>query len=306
MRFHTGLLNALAACALALTPIAAHAQEKTLHEERSLYRNIRVVQNGDERCMLFRARDYLGRQSCMNLSDPKHLIFDYTRMALSGLYVQPNPKRVLIVGLGGGTIPSALQELLPGAQIDVFELDEAVHQVALKYFNFVPGPHTKITIEDGRVSVKRAARANPQYDLVLLDAFEADYIPEHMLTKEFFEEIKSIMAPGGAIVANTFSSSALYSNESVTYRTVFGPFYNLKLGNRVIVAKLGGLPSMDQVRANAAQWETQLQARGTGADFLLPLFKTDVDWDTGARILTDQYSPSNVLNAKGRNYEQKE
>ena len=44
----------------------------------------------------------------------------------------------------------------------------------------------------------------------LLDAFDADYIPEHMLTREFLQEVKSIMAPGGVIVANTFSDSALY------------------------------------------------------------------------------------------------
>ena len=86
--------------------------------------------------------------------------------------------------------------------------------------------------------MKRVASQKPNYDMVLLDAFDADYIPEHMLTKEFLEEVRSIMAPDGVIVANTFSNSALYDHESVTYRAVFGPFFNLKLGNRIIIGRV--------------------------------------------------------------------
>ena len=254
--------------------------------------------------MLFRARAGQGRESCKILNNPKKLVFDYTQMVMVGLYLNPDPKRVLIIGLGGGTIPSALQDMLPNAQFDVVELDEAVHKVAVNYFDFKPGPHTKVTVEDGRVFVKRAQTANPHYDLVLLDAFDADYIPEHMLTKEFLEEVKSVMAPNGVIVANTFSNSALYDYESVTYHAVFGDFYNLKLGNRIIAAKLDGLPPMDQIRANADKWEPKFKEYDTSESFILPLISTTVDWDTNARMLTDQYSPSNVLNAMGRSYNQ--
>jgi spermidine synthase len=121
-----------------------------------------------------------------------------------------------------------------------------------------------------------------------------------MLTREFLQEVKSIMAPNGVIVANTFSNSALYDYESVTYRAVFGPFFNLKLGNRIILGRVGGLPTMDQIRANAASVENEFQKRGTGTGFLMPLLTTEVDWDPMARILTDQYSPSNLLNALPR------
>ena len=83
----------LALGALALAPTAAFAQEKVLHEERSLYRNIRVTQNGQERCMLFRARQWLGRQSCQIMDNPRKLVFDYTQMMLAGLYLKPAPKK---------------------------------------------------------------------------------------------------------------------------------------------------------------------------------------------------------------------
>jgi spermidine synthase len=276
---------------------AAAQQQQLLHQERSLYRNIFVTQTGDERCMLFRYPRPIGRESCKLLNDPDKLIFDYTQMMLSGLYLNPNPQRILVTGEGGATIIGALQEMLPNAQIDVVEIDAAVDRVARQYFDFKPGPKTRVFIEDGRVYVKRAAAQRPNYDMVLLDAFDADYIPEHMLTREFLNEVKAIMAPNGVIVANTFSNSALYDYESVTYRAAFGEFFNLKLANRIVLGRLGGLPPMAEIRANAMKWEAALSRRGTGAEFILPLLDTKPDWNTMARILTDQYSPSNLLNA---------
>jgi spermidine synthase len=281
----------------------AFAQRDLLHQERSLYRNLFVTQNGDERCMLFRYPVPTGRESCKLLHDPNKLIFDYTQMMLAGFYLNPKPKRILIIGEGGGTIPTALQEMLPDTQIDLVELDEAVDRIAKQYFDFKPGPKMKVTISDGRVYVKRAANEKPNYDIVMLDAFETDYIPEHMLTKEFLDEVKAIMAPNGVIVANTFSDSALYDHESVTYRAVFGPFFNLKLGNRIILGRVGGIsPGEDLAlaRKNAPLLEAQFKARGTNSDFLLPLLKANIDWDPNSRLLTDQYSPSNLLNALPR------
>jgi spermidine synthase len=271
-----------------------------LHEERSLYRNLFVRQDGDERCLLFRARRNVGRESCKLMSKPDHLIFDYTHMMMGALYLDPAPKKILLIGLGGGTIPDALQEMLPNAQLDIVEIDPAVDRVARKYFSFKPSPKTRVFIEDGRVFVKRAGRQKPNYDLVMLDAFAEDYIPEHMLTKEFLTEVKAIMAPDGVLAANTWSTSELYDPESVTYASVFGPFFNLKSGNRIILTKLGGLPSSEALKANAARWEPELAKRGVPRGEVMNMFTTKVDWDTKARVLTDQYSPSNVLNARPR------
>jgi spermidine synthase len=296
-------LGILFVSVLALANIApANAQQQLLHQERSLYRNIFVTQDGDERCMLFRWPRPLGRESCRLLHQPNKLIFDYTQMMLAGLYLNPKPKRILVIGEGGGTIPTALQEMLPDTQIDLVELDKAVDGVARNFFDFKPGAKTRVFIEDGRVFVKRMIPQKPNYDLVLLDAFDADYIPEHMLTREFLQEVKTDMAPNGVIVANTFSDSALYDHESATYQTVFGSFFNLKLANRIIVGRAGGILPDDlaNARKNAMLLEAEFARRGTGANFLLPLLSTNVDWDKNARILTDQYSPSNLLNALPR------
>ncbi len=283
---------------LMLVATVASAGQKLIHEERSLYREVLVYQDGSERCMCFTRHCRIGRQSCIILDDPKRFALNYTRLALGGLlFASPtDPQRVLIVGLGGGTIPTALREILPQAQIDVAEIDPAVTEVARKYFNFHEDPKMKVFERDGRVYIKRAIRAGKKYDAILLDAFDQQYIPEHLLTKEFLSEAKSLLAPGGVLVGNTFSSSKLYDHESTTYAAVFGTFFNLKTANRVIVARPDGLPGAAQLRKRAQQFAPVLRDMGVNVDTLLPLFTTTVDWDTSARVLTDQYSPANLLN----------
>lgn len=277
----------------------AKAEMQLLHQERSLYRNIFVTQDDDQRCITFRYPRIVGRQSCKLLDEPKRLVFHYTRMQMSALLLNPRPRRILIIGEGGGTIPTALQQMRPDAEIDVVELDKAVDSVARAWFDFKPGPKTRVHISDGRIFVKRMAGKRPNYDLVILDAFEADYIPEHMLTREFLQEVKANMAPDGVIVANTFADSALYDHESVTYRTVFGPYFNLKQANRIILGRRDGIRPDDlaAARKNAVDLEGALAARGVSPQSLLALLDPDIDWDPDARILTDQYSPSNLLNA---------
>jgi spermidine synthase len=82
----------------------------------------------------------------------------------------------------------------------------------------------------------------------------------------------------------------------VTYRAVFGPFYNLKSSNRVILAAKGPLPALSLVDRNAASFAQPFRAFGVSAPEVLGLFSTTVDWDPHARVLTDQYSPANLLN----------
>ena len=286
--------------AVAALAVSAPAHAEVIHTERSLYRNIFVTQEGQERCMLFRTSARVGRQSCIHLNAPNRHVFDYTRMMMAGLFLNPRPSRILVIGLGGGTIPRTLQQMYPNAQLDVVEIDPAVGRVASQHFGFKPGKNTRLIFRDGRVFVKRQQRSAQKYDLVMLDAFDGDYIPEHLLTAEFLKELHATMAPAGVIVANTFATSGLYDHESVTYASVFGRFYNMKRDNRVIVGRKGGLPPANVIRSNAAALAKRLAPYGINAGGLVGLMSTRVDWDTSARVLTDQYSPSNVLNARRR------
>jgi spermidine synthase len=178
------------------------------------------------------------------------------------------------------------------------EIDPAVITVAKKYFGFKPGKNIIVFEEDGRVFVKRAMKKGYKYDLILLDAFDHEYIPEHLLTKEFLKEVERIIMPGGVLAANTWATSRLYDHESVTYESVFGKFYNLKHLSRVIIVKRDGLPPMDVIKKNSDALDNKLKRFGVEAEWLLPLFSTKRDWRTDVRVLTDQYSPSNLLNLR--------
>ena len=295
-------MNRLRSWALILLLVlwaAPHAArcDTVVHTERSQYRNIIVSDSFGERCMRFRVQKDT-KMSCMNLSEPNRLVFDCTKMMLGALFLQPSPQKVLIIGLGGGSLPRTIAGLLPSADIDVVEIDPAVVRVAGSYFGFKPGPRLHVSESDGRVFVKRAIREKSRYDLIMLDAFDQDYIPEHLLTRDFLNETRQILAPGGVLAANTFSYSRLYDSESTTYERVYGRFFNLKKSfsnSRVILVRQNGLPTMDEVRRNAAAFTAPLRQYGVDAGWLLSLFSTEQDWNTDAPILTDQYSPSNIL-----------
>ncbi len=276
----------------------AAAELKTIHSEKSLYRNIFVTEEGDLRCLTFRRATAGTRQTCKMMSNPNHLYFPYTRMMIGSLFMKPHPGRVLIIGLGGGTLPMTVHALAPEAAIDVVEIDPAVVKAARNYFGFVTDDKINVHEEDGRVFVKKAIAQKAQYDLIMLDAFADDYIPEHLLTREFLEEVKTVLAPDGVVAANTFSSSGLYPYESVTYAAAFGTFYNLKQANRVIWAqKNNTLPSLATLQENAKGLDAAMTERGVSSSELLSEASTKVDWATNTRLLTDQYMPSNLLNA---------
>jgi len=270
--------------------------QKLIHSQRSLYREVLVYESDGERCMCFTRYCRVGRQSCMNVREPDRIVMNYPQLMLSALFVDPSPRSVLIVGLGGGTIPRTLERMLPQAQIDVVEIDPAVINVARDYFAFRQSERVRVFEADGRVFVKRALRENRRYDLIMLDAFDHEYIPEHLLTQEFLREVRALLADDGVLAANTFSSSRLYDHESTTYASVFPGFFNLKRENRVILAKLGAQPTSEDLKSNSVLFEEAFNKVGISASRQLPLFSGGPDWNPRARVLTDQYSPANLLN----------
>ena len=277
---------------------APAARAGVVHTERSLYRDVIVRDDGGLRCMVF-ARQRVTRQTCVSLAEPQRLVLEYTRMLLAALYLQPAPRRLLLVGLGGGALPGALQRLLPAAQIDVVELDPAVIRAASSHFGFVPGPRTRVREGDGRVHVKRALKAGERHDLVVLDAYDHEYIPEHLLTREFLAEVARLLAPGGVVAANTFTSSRLELHETATWHSVWGDFYELRRQNRIILVREGGLPSEADLARNARALDPQLAPLAAASDWLLPLFTRRLSAEShGVRVLTDQYAPSNLLNGR--------
>ena len=283
-----------------LFSVAAHSN--VVHEERSLYRNIIVDETRDLRCLKFNTKSSQTSQSCMYKNNPDKLVFNYTKLTFASLLVTDNPKNVLIIGLGGGTLSNVIHALYPAAKIHNVEIDPAVLKVARNYFNSIENDVVTSSVQDGRIFIKRAAIKKQKYDWIILDAFNGDYIPEHLLTKEFFEEVKSVLAEGGVIAANTFSSSKLYEHESATYHAVFGDFINVSRANRsnrIILAGVNSMPTEAQINQRIKalnprlkKYDVDLKAIST----YMQSTKNKQDWPANTKVLTDQYSPANLLN----------
>ena len=290
------LLSAVACCLLFASVDTARAD--TLHRERSIYRDILVEQEGSQRCLIFNVHRGDRHQTCVDVDEPERLVFLYTRMSFAGLLLQPEPKHILVAGLGGGSIPLTLSDLFPDSVIDVVEIDQAVVNVAKRFFFFEETDNMQVTVADARNFIKRAGLAGVQYDYIVLDAFTGDYIPEHLLTREFLREVQRILSPGGVLVANTFSTSRLYDHESVTYQYVFNEFYNFKLpdtGNRIIITRHETLPPRAELRSRARDLAEPLRKYGIPIRRYPARMSTRIDWDMSRRILTDQYAPANLL-----------
>ena len=160
--------------ALLLLPLAQTAEARIIHRERSLYSTILVDQRGSTICLQFSVRKDQRNQTCLDRSDPQKMVFPYAKMMMLSLLMVPEPERILIIGLGGGTLPIALNELYPEAHIDAVEIDPAVVTVAETYFGFQEKENLKVILKDARVFTKRALAAEERYDLIMLDAFNGD------------------------------------------------------------------------------------------------------------------------------------
>ncbi len=298
MRAPAPHLLAAALLAVLLLGASLPAESRVIHRERSLYSTILVDQRGSTLCLQFSVRKNQRNQSCMDKNNPKRMVFPYARMMMLSLLLVPEPQKILMVGLGGGTIALALNEIYPEAAIEVVEIDPAVKTVAETYFGFAENERLKVILQDARVFGKRALARGERYDLILLDAFNGDYIPEHLLTREYLEEVRDLLTPNGVVAANTFAISGLYDHESNTYQVVFGPFYNIRSGtsaNRVILATRGELPEIALLQERASGLAPVLAPFHVRLDEYLGSFTTQPDWDRSARILTDQYAPANLL-----------
>ena len=304
-------LLALLIC-LPLLVLSSLTEAKILYEERSLYTRLIVDDTGSIRCLKFTLVRENSRQTCIDRNNPQRLVFDYAKMTLSALLLKPDPERILIIGLGGGTLPKALRDILPLAVIDTVEIDEAVVRVAKQFFGFVEDKQNRVYVQDARVFGKRAALRGEQYGLIILDAFDGEYIPEHLMTAEFLSEMRGLLSNDGVLVANTFASSKLYDYESATYAEAFGGFLNFRLptsGNRVILVPQARLDfdarrpldrktlraNADTLKVSMAPYDVPLN-RYVGT--LLSLSKQKPDWDQRSRPLTDQFSPANVLQSQ--------
>lgn len=160
-------------------------------------------------------------QSSIKVGDPSYLHFDYLKLVLAGFVLAEAPRRVLIVGLGGGALPVFLRRHYPLLQIDVAEIDPEVLTAATLYFGFRQDDLLKAHVGDGRSFIENTPAG--RYDLIILDAFGSTEVPAHLATAEFLQAVRRALAPSGVAVSNLWKSgyNRKYDAMLRTYQEVF-------------------------------------------------------------------------------------
>jgi len=129
-------------------------------------------------------------------------------------------KSALVLGLGGGEVPRMLSN--KGVEVTVVDINPNNLRAAKKYFHYKPNK-TKIIFEDARTFVKNCVGS---YDLTVLDLFHADGMPEHIMTIEFFKDIKACLNNNGILVSNIFIESENEDTKMSLLATVHEIFGN--------------------------------------------------------------------------------
>ena len=147
-------------------------------------------------------------QSAMRVADPNALELEYTRTMMRCLLFNAQPKSVLIIGLGGGSLAKYCHKTLPNADITALEINP--HVVALRERFLLPpdSMRFRVLLADGAVFVHNAVKSNAQYDTVLLDAFHFDGAPAAISSAVFFQACRSLLSPRGVLVVNLDSELA--------------------------------------------------------------------------------------------------
>ncbi len=205
-----------AAMAVALYGFWPRVVEPTnmLVNRDSAYGQIKVLDFGDKRYLLVNG-------TTQSLAELPALETDsqYSHSLEWAALQRPAAKTALVIGIGAGLLPKALEKHY-GLEVDSVDIDPAIVETARDYFGF--HPKGRVAIQDGRLFVRDALKP---YDLVFVDAFGTETPPYHLFTVEAFHAIGGAMAPNGLLAVNLVSKvhgdDAPWLSAARTLRAVF-------------------------------------------------------------------------------------
>lgn len=205
----------------------------------------------------------------------------------------PTGRSCLVIGLGAGIVPSWY--MARGIETDVVDIDPAVVEMSSRYFNYSAGE--QVIIEDARYFLGKGQK---KYDYIILDVFNGDVTPSHILSKEAFILIKNRLTDNGVFAMNLVGSlgdnqmmtaSVLKTLGTVFEKTVIMPlFYTKKglgFGNIAIFAHSAKLQTPKQIRV--LPWEIHPAAQYSVFSALRSNYS--LPEHSGAIVLTDEYNP---------------
>ena len=257
----------------------------------------------------------------------------YTRILHLGMALNQKARRVLVVGLGGGSVPREFCEVYKDndMEVDVVEVDPQVVKVAREHFFHKDENGVKTYVADGRQFIRRGSGRHKKYDLIILDAYSGGgQIPAHLVTLEFLEQVRARLEPKtGVLVSNIISGlegtkSRFFRAEYKTMKRVFGNIYVFpsSLGNPGLIRNVILVATQDQGKpllkselvaktAMLLASYPQLKKRAERREYNRDTGKYDVTGDltafadqhfpiiasdlTDLPVLTDEYAPVETM-----------
>jgi spermidine synthase len=293
-----GLLTALGV--LLVGRATAAAPRDTIEHFDTMYNSLTLEQNGTVIELRARSRRGESLESAVDLADPLKLVVAYTRTLYGGLFFQPQPRRVLMIGLGGAGFHRLFAAAYPAALLHTVELDPKVVELCETRLEFHPTARTPVTTMDGRMFVKRNRET---WDWIILDAFRGGFVPPHLKTEEFYRECAARLDARGVFITNLHSTSELYYSDIKTLQAVFPQVVLLATEGRGNVIAFG-VKYREPTITNPAKWPAPsalAQPAFAGRLDLAAIRGEHIPLPVGsleaARVLTDDFSPVEFLDA---------
>lgn len=169
--------------------------DEILHVEQSPFQKIQILRN--ETFGVFMVLD-----GYTQVTEKDEFVY-HDMIIHPAMAVNPDIKRVLIIGAGDGGTAREVSRYSTIEQIDMIEIDEAVVRACQKYMPTTSSildqePRLNLMFQDGLKFVKEAP--DNSYDLILVDSTDPEGPGEGLFTVEFYKDCYRVLSEKGILI----------------------------------------------------------------------------------------------------------
>jgi spermidine synthase len=230
--------------------------EGQIFETESAYNYIQVVRIADCNYLLLNEGQAFHSFYCDGGRVPRISVWS---IMLAAPYFNASPQsapleRLAVVGLAAGTIPKQFVQVYGPITVDGIELDPDIVQAGRDYFQ-LNEPNINVIVGDGRYELNQLSG---DYDIITLDAYKVPYIPWHLTTQDYFEEVRAQLKEDGVLAINVGrvpGDRRLVEAITATLLTVFPTVHTIDVPGSLnsIVVATAQPTTADNLAANLAQ-----------------------------------------------------
>jgi len=175
-------------------------------------------------------------QSVFSKIRPDQLVLPYSRFMLLGLLFCTEPKTVLHLGLGGGSLPRWLHKEFPHIQQTIIEQNSAVIDAARRFFEFPLDKRLSVMQADATQII---TKLKLKYDLIFLDAYGEYGPPEEVTRTDFLQNLSNCLNTGGWLVGNLWTITGNFMERREQWKSTFTQLFQARAnqkGNIILFA----------------------------------------------------------------------